>query len=132
MTSDTDNKVVVLMVEDDGLQAATMEQLLTDAGFAVLSAYSGADAIRMLKQPERGIQGVITDIRLGEGPEGWDVAVQAREIDPGMPVLYVSGDKASDWASKGVPNSIMVPKPYADAQITTAISELLNSRFPPA
>jgi hypothetical protein len=38
----------------------------------------------------------------------------------------MSGDSAPEWTSKGVPNSIMVAKPFAPAQIITAVSTLLN------
>jgi hypothetical protein len=38
----------------------------------------------------------------------------------------MSGDSAEEWASKGVPNSIMLSKPFAPAQLSTAVSQLLN------
>jgi hypothetical protein len=37
---------------------------------------------------------------------------------------------AADWTSKGVPNSIMLAKPFAPAQLLTAVSDLLNSATP--
>jgi hypothetical protein len=43
----------------------------------------------------------------------------------------VSGDSAEDWGSKGVPNSIMLAKPFAPAQLVTAVSQLLNASMPP-
>jgi DNA-binding response OmpR family regulator len=58
---------------------------------------------------------------------GWEVAAQIREADPGFPIVYMSGAHADEWASKGVPNSIMLAKPFAPAQLVTAISQLLNS-----
>lgn len=61
---------------------------------------------------------------------GWDVGHRARELLPTVPVIYMSGDKASDWASQGVPNSIMLQKPFAVAQATTAVSQLLNATPP--
>jgi hypothetical protein len=42
--------------------------------------------------------------------DGWEIAQYAREIDPEFPVVYMSGAAAADWASKGVPNSIMLSK----------------------
>jgi hypothetical protein len=45
-------------------------------------------------------------------------------------VVYVSGDSAEAWASKGVPNSIMLAKQFAPAQLVTAVSQLLNSGTP--
>jgi DNA-binding response OmpR family regulator len=66
---------------------------------------------------------LVTDINFGrEKVDGWKVARHAREIDPEFPVVYMSGDSAADWTSKGVPNSIMLSKPFAPAQLLTAIS----------
>jgi hypothetical protein len=53
-----------------------------------------------------------------------------REIDPEFPIVYMSGAHAADWASKGVPNSIMLEKPFAPAQLVTAVSQLLNTGTP--
>ena len=60
----------------------------------------------------------------GRSPE------HAREIEPDFPVVYMSGAAAADWTSKGVPNSIMLSKPFAPAQLVTAVSNLLNSSTP--
>ena len=62
--------------------------------------------------------------------DSWEVAKQAREMDPQFPVVYMSGASAADWPSKGVPNSIMLSKPFASAQLLTAVSQLLNSVTP--
>ena len=61
---------------------------------------------------------------------GWDVARVAREIDPTMPIVYMTGTHGEDWASKGVPNSVLLTKPFAPAQLVTAISNLLNEAGP--
>jgi len=70
-------------------------------------------------------RGLIADINLGKGPDGWEVARRGRELIPDLPVLYISAHAATDWPSKGVPNSLIVSKPFASAQIITAISTLL-------
>jgi len=41
-------------------------------------------------------------------------------------IHYMTGASADDWASKGVPNSILLTKPFAPAQLLTAVSQLLN------
>jgi two-component system cell cycle response regulator CpdR len=38
----------------------------------------------------------------------------------------MSGDSAVEWASEGVPKSIMLAKPFAIVQLVTAVSQLLN------
>ena len=58
---------------------------------------------------------------------GWEVAQAAREIDPVFPMIYMTGAAAGDWPSRGVPNSILLEKPFAPAQLVTAVSQLLNT-----
>ena len=67
---------------------------------------------------------VATDIKLGPGPDGWEIARCVRELVPTMPVVYMTGDTAQEWASKGVPGSIILAKPFAPAQLVTAIATL--------
>ena len=67
---------------------------------------------------------------------GWEVARQIREKDPAFPIIYMTGAGTEEWASQGVPNSILLMKPFAPAQLVTAVSQLLNSapqqeRHPP-
>jgi DNA-binding response OmpR family regulator len=73
------------------------------------------------------VRGLITDINLGKGPDGWDVARHARELIPALPVVYMSGASAHEWTSHGVPHSVFIAKPFAPAQVVTAISTLLNA-----
>ncbi|ESX43432.1 hypothetical protein X750_20630 [Mesorhizobium sp. LNJC394B00] len=44
-----------------------------------------------------------------------------------MPVIYMSGDGADDWPS-GVPNSLMITKPFVMPQIITGLATLLNTQ----
>ena len=75
---------------------------------------------------------LLTDVRLASDASGWDVARRARELSPAMPIVYLTGDSAADWASQGVPNSVLITKPFALAQVVTAISSLLNTDTPPS
>jgi hypothetical protein len=43
----------------------------------------------------------------------------------------MSGAAADEWPSRGVPNSFLLTKPFAPAQLVTAISNLLNAGGPP-
>lgn len=118
---------LVLVVEDEALILMDLEVALQDAGFTVLTAPDAKTAMSLYGERSGEIRAVLTDIRLGNGPSGWDVARHAREMAPAMPVVYVSGDSAGEWASQGVPNSIMIAKPYAFAQVVTALSTLMNA-----
>src|SRR4051812_9263307 len=103
----------------------TVTDALTDAGYKVLEAVSGEEATQRL-DADSTIAGVITDIRLSGQLNGWDVGRYARHALPTIAVVYMSGDSGGDWTSEGVPNSVMVQKPFAVAQIVTAISTSLN------
>jgi CheY-like chemotaxis protein len=63
--------------------------------------------------------------------DGWEVAKQAREINPAFPIVYMTGAAADEWASHGVPNSVLLTKPFAPAQLLTALAQLLNAGSPP-
>ncbi len=123
MTSTT----ALFLVEDDALIRELLEASLSDAGFEVVEVSCGTKALAHFEADAARFRAVITDIRLGAGPDGWAVARRARELVPTMPVVYMSGDSSPEWSSKGVPNSLMVAKPFAPAQIITAVSTLLNA-----
>jgi DNA-binding response OmpR family regulator len=118
---------VILVIEDDDSIQTLVEDALSDGGFEPAIAPSGEEAVTLLKGRIGNYRALVTDISLRGKIDGWEVARQAREIDPEFPVVYISGGSAAEWPSKGVPNSVMVPKPFAPAQLVTAISNLLNA-----
>ena len=123
----------ILIVEDDPLVQSVVEEALKEGGFEVVISSTGEHAAELLDSGERSYRALVTDINLGRDKlDGWEVARHAREIDPAFPVVYMSGDSAEDWASKGVPNSIMLAKPFATAQLVTAVAQLLNDGTPAA
>jgi FixJ family two-component response regulator len=71
---------------------------------------------------------LVTDIRLPGESDGWDLARRARELNAQLPVVYVTGDSAADWSVKGVPNSVVIQKPYAAIQLVTAVATLITNR----
>lgn len=117
----------ILLAEDEVLIAIHLQSVLEDAGFEVLVASSGKEALAILNGSEPQPSGIVTDINLGEGPDGWDVARRARELSSLTQVVYMSGAASMDYCSRGVPLSLMIEKPFADAQLVTAISGQLNT-----
>jgi CheY-like chemotaxis protein len=99
---------------------------LRDGGYSTVTEGSGEGAIAKLKS-DQNIRALITDINLERKASGWDVARRARELFPDLPVIYVTSIAAAEWTSQGVPKSLLIQKPFAPAQITTAISQLLNA-----
>ena len=116
---------LLFLVEDEELVLITVETALQDAGYAVRAAREGEEAMSLLEAEGADFSALITDVNLGD-VNGWEVARRARELQPKLPVVYVTGDSAHEWASQGVPHSVLVEKPFAPAQIVTAVSNLLN------
>ena len=122
---------IVLVVEDEGAIQVMAEEALTDAGFEPAVTASGEEALTLLMGPMRdGYRALVTDIRLRGTIDGWEIGRRVREIDPEFPVVYISGVSAAEWPSKGVPNSIMLEKPFAPAQLVTAVAQLVNKSTP--
>ena len=118
--------VLLLLAEDEPLIAFATQDALEDAGFTIVAAANGDEAIAILDARHGEIKGLVTDVRLGSGHNGWDVARYARELNPLLPVLYTTSDSAMDWPVFGVPKSVVIQKPYVTAQVLTAIATLLT------
>jgi DNA-binding response OmpR family regulator len=120
----------VLYVEDDSLIRELSAGELEEAGFKVVVAESGTAAFDALDGDADPFCAIVTDVNLGAGPDGWEVARRARELNNTLPVIYVSGGSGNEWQSKGVRNSIMIVKPFKIMQIVSAISTLLKKICP--
>ena len=118
---------IVLIVEDDPLVQDIVEDALREGGFETAIAPSAEEAVTLLKARAAHYRALVTDINLKGRMNGWEVAKQAREIDPAFPIIYMTGAAGGEWASHGVPNSILLEKPFAPAQVVTAVSQLLNT-----
>jgi DNA-binding NtrC family response regulator len=116
----------VLYVEDEPLLREFAAVILEDAGFEVVTVKNGAAAFLALDDEREPFCAVVTDINLGDGPDGWAVAKHGRELNPELPVVYVTGANGYQWQSEGVPDSLLVKKPFTSAQIVEAIRSVLQ------
>ncbi|MGR4927944.1 response regulator [Bradyrhizobium sp. CAR08] len=116
----------VLVVEDDEAVQGVVADVLNEGGFEPATARTGEEAVTLLKGRQTNYSALVTDINLLGRVSGWDVARAARQVDPNFPVVYMTGAAADEWAILGVPNSLLLRKPFAPAQIVTAVSQLLN------
>lgn len=113
----------LLVVEDEVMIAEILADALREAGFKVDCAYNGCEALAHVKQTDFAYDALITDVRIGGLADGWQVARHARERAPALPVVYISGDSAHEWSSKGVENSLMLAKPFLPENVLWALSE---------
>jgi CheY-like chemotaxis protein len=119
-------KQLVLIAEDDPLVSMAVEEIVADAGFDFLVADNAQEAIFNFEGNSERICALLTDIRMPGKLDGWDLARRARELQPLLPIIYMTGDSAAVWRSQGVPGSILLQKPFVQAQLLTALTTLLN------
>lgn len=118
-------KPLLLLVEDDALLGMTLEAALADAGFDVILAASGHKAAASLERNSNKFVGLIADIRL-PALDGWTIAKRARDLAPGMPVIYMSGDNADDWPVHGVLDSHIMRKPFPLSELVKLVVQLTS------
>lgn len=69
---------------------------------------------------------LVTDVNLKSSLSGWEVAEQIREMAAGFPIIYMTGASADQWISPGVPDSILLRKPFAPTQLVFRMSHLIE------
>ena len=116
----------ILVVEDDPYIQHMVEDGLAEGGFQPAIVSSAEEAITLL-QADQSYRALVMDINLGGAMDGWQAAKRAREINPNLSIVYMTAGAGAEWPAQGVPKSILLQKPFAVAQLVTAVSQLLNA-----
>ncbi|MCW5713984.1 MAG: response regulator [Bauldia sp.] len=112
-------RLSILVVDDDAEILSLLRDVLTDDGFRVLAVGSAAAAAMLLAA--EAIDLLITDIDLGAGDDGLALAVDARATRPLLPVIYISGGRHFGDAGR-VDGSAFIPKPFGLDTLTVAVA----------
>ena len=115
----------LLVVDDEIPIQAALEQTFTDAGYDVSTASDGIQAIDLLELRAGSLGALITDLSLGRGPDGWQVARRARELAPTLPVVYITGGRGREGVPTWAPDGVMLLKPFTDDHLLVVVSALL-------
>jgi CheY-like chemotaxis protein len=114
----------ILVVEDDDFVRAVAVDALAEAGFEVVEATTGEEALARCE--EEAADALFTDIRLPGNVDGWDIAEHCRQLNPSLPVIYATGYSFKEH--RPVPGSRFFQKPYRPQQIIDAVYELVGER----
>lgn len=117
-------KNLILIVEDMFLIATTLEDALCDAGYEVILAHDGTRATSLLWSEHKRLRGLVADIRIPGGVDGWEVARRARDMSPGLPVLYLTAQMPPDLEANGVPDSVLLTIPVASKDVVAAFQAI--------
>ncbi len=118
----------VLAVEDEPEVLATVVETLTDLGYQVLQANNAAEAMDILRSPEK-VDLLFSDIVMPGGMNGVQLAVEASRIRPGINIVLTSGftGEALD-GEHDVPDDVSIlTKPYRQHELAERL-RLASSR----
>ncbi len=117
----------ILVVDDEQLIRSMTRDLLQMAGYEVMVACDGAEALAILRERGHEIDLVILDL-LMPGMDGAEVFKSLREVKPSLPCIFSSGYGAEDVAAayRNDEHVRILSKPYEAATLTSAIRELLE------
>lgn len=119
----------VLIVEDDGQVCELVSDILVAEGLDTVCVSTGQAAYARLR--EIAFQALVIDINLGRGVTGFDVARFGRQIDPMLPVIYVSGESSpASFAAFGVPGSRFVAKPFTPDELLQSVQAVTGANEP--
>jgi len=117
----------LLLVEDDADVRMIAVAALTRAGYAVLAAGDGEQALALLEQQPK-IDLLFTDVLLPGGMTGRDIAMVARQRNPDLPVLFASGYPRETLSEQGrlLPGIDLLQKPYTARVLLERINQAVS------
>src|ERR1041385_1659773 len=119
------DKVHILHVDDDPDVRLLMAGSLQEFGYVVLTAGTGAEAVRFAKEIKINL--CILDVRLPDGT-GIELCQQLRKLQPNVPIVYYSAyaDEAVQREALSKCGDAYLQKPISAAELEQTIAGLLS------
>jgi PAS domain S-box-containing protein len=115
----------VLVVDDEPSIAAVAHRVLTSAGYHVMTAANGQEALGLLQDGETPCDLVLADVVM-PGMTADALAARLRELRPGIRMLFMSGygrsGHVSDWPDAGVQ---VIGKPFSREGLLARVIRVL-------
>ena len=112
----------LLIVDDDPTLLAGLHRSLTDKNWEIVSATDPQAALRLLD--EHPVDVVISDMGMGAGMNGWELADAVKRRWPSVRFLLATGWGAAidpgEARAKGV--AVVLAKPYHPAELMRALA----------
>ncbi|WLH33169.1 response regulator [Pseudomonas sp. FP2196] len=113
---------IILVVEDDAIVRMLIVDVLEELEFKVLEADGSEQALEVLKQSDKHIDLMMTDVGL-PGMDGRELAKEARLLRPSLPILFASGYAESI----DVPADMhVIGKPFSIDQLRDKVKKILQ------
>jgi signal transduction histidine kinase len=114
----------VLLIDDDTDVRETIQELLTELGYAVRAAESGKTGLALLAEERPDL--VIVDFAMPE-MTGAEVARAIHESWPALPILFVSGHADTSALETAVGGAPFLRKPFRPADLALAVQDAIEA-----
>ena len=121
---------VVLVVEDEPDVRRMAERILSKGGYNVLSTSGGEEALEVCRQKDQPIDLLLTDVIM-PGMLGTALVEQARQVRPGLGVVFMSGYSHEVLAPEALAaqgSAAFIEKPFNAAELLRTLREILEAR----
>jgi signal transduction histidine kinase/ActR/RegA family two-component response regulator len=120
----------ILLVEDEDVVRGLARKILEHAGYQVVEASRGEEALRLYRQSVDPIDLLLTDVVMPE-TSGKEVADRLHEMQPDLRVLFMSGYTDEAIVHHGVLDSHLefIQKPFTPAALARKVREVLDSEL---
>jgi CheY-like chemotaxis protein len=125
------NETVLIVEDEDGIREL-VRRMLADAGYAVLEARNGKDALAAALRHHGPIDLLVTDVVM-PGMGGGELARAMKERRPDAAVLYISGYADNEMLSRGVnrDEEPVLNKPFTGDELLHLVRGLLDKTHLP-
>jgi PAS domain S-box-containing protein len=118
----------VMIVEDEPMVRSLAARSLREAGYAVIEAACGEDALARIAGGGPAIDLLLTDVIM-PGMNGPELADRARAQCPGLAVLFTTGYAEEPLRERlRATGAMLIEKPYAPSALTVAVREAFTAR----
>lgn len=117
----------VLLVEDDEVVRTMVRVVLEDAGYDVIEAIDGEEALERFQDNRERVQIVITDVVMPK-KSGKEVYDAIKAVRPGVKALFMSGHETAVVERRGIIESGMpyLPKPLSPEGLLCKVRSILD------
>ncbi|MEA0638102.1 response regulator [Xanthomonas campestris pv. campestris] len=116
----------ILLVDDADVVRMMVSEVLSDAGYHVIEAENADGALAQLRADAQ-IDMVVSDVGL-PGMNGRDMADVARDLRPGLPILFITGyaENAATRQEFLAEGMALLPKPFSLNDLLNTVSRMLG------
>ncbi|MDQ6992897.1 MAG: response regulator [Mariprofundus sp.] len=117
---------LILVVDDEDIVRETINEILTDFGYQVVTAADGKQALEVFRKQPNNFSLLLTDLVM-PNMNGRELAQEIRNIVPSMPIIFASGYdmKLLDIDMTGFEDTQFITKPVDIAKLNRLIASLI-------